>query len=246
MSKLVWDKIDERRYETGVDHGVLYVKDGTSYGTGVVWNGLVSVSEKPSGGEPNAIYADNMKYLNLLSVEEFGATVEAYTYPDEFMECDGSASIYSGAVNGVTIEGQKRKPFGLCYRTKIGSEADEDLGYKIHLIYEAKAQPSEKTRSTINDSPEAVQFSWELSTTPMTINAKDSNGKDFKPVAHLTIDSTKFNTTALQEKLAALEDKLYGRDAVEADAQAGIEAVAALEPTLLTPDQILTFLTEEG
>ena len=244
MSKLVWDAIDERIYETGVDHGVLYVKDGNSYGNGVVWNGLTTVTEKPSGGEANAIYADNIKYLNLMSAEEFGATVEAYTYPDEFMECDGSASI----ATGVYIEGQTRKSFGLCYRTKVGSEANEDLGYKIHLIYNAKAAPSEKSRSTVNDSPEAVQFSWDVSTVPVVVNAKDSNDKPYKPVAHLIIDSRKFNTTALQAKLAELEEKLYGRDAVEANPSANppVAAVTALEPTLLTPDEIVTLMGEAG
>ncbi len=240
MAKLVWDAVGERFYETGVDHGVLFVKNGSTYATGVVWNGLVSVSENPSGGEANAIYADNIKYLNLMSAEEFGATVEAFTYPDEFAECDGSATI----ATGVSIEGQKRKTFALAYRTKIGNDEDEDLGYKIHIIYDAKATPSEKSRQTINDSPEALQFSWELTTTPIAIKAKDSNGKSYKPVAHLVIDSTKFKTEQEKAKLAELEDTLFGRDAVEASQ--GAEAVTELTSTLLTPDQIITLLTENG
>lgn len=238
MSRLVWDATDERIYETGVDHGVLYVKDGNTYENGVVWNGLSSVTEKPSGGEANAIYADNIKYLNMMSAEEFGATVEAYTYPDEFMECDGSRMV----VPGIIIEGQTRKSFGLTYRTRIGSEDDADLGYKIHLIYNAKAAPSEKTRSTVNDSPEATQFSWELTTTPSVPTAVDSNDKPYKPVAHLVIRSTDFKTEPEKEKLKLLEDTLYGRDA----SGSGQNAVTALEPTLLSLDEIITLLGEQG
>lgn len=237
MSKLVWDAIDERIYESGVDHGVLYVKDGDTYGEGVVWNGLTAVTEKPSGGEANAQYADNIKYLNLTSAEEFGATIEAFTYPDEFMACDGSVAL----ATGLYANGQKRKSFGLCYRTKVGSEADEDLGYKIHIIYNAKAAPTEKARNTINDSPEIVNFSWDLTTTPMVINAVDSNDKPYRPVAHIELDSRKFNTEALKAKLQSIEDQLYGRDATT-----GTNAVTALTPTLLTPDQIIAIITAVG
>ena len=203
MSKLVWDKTGERIYETGVDHGVLYVQstDG-SYPKGVVWNGLISVSESPSGGEPEALWADNMKYLNLMSAEEFGATIECYTYPDEFAECDGSAEL----ATGVFIGQQKRKAFGMSYRTLVGNDVDSnDHGYKIHCIYGALASPSEKGYSTVNDSPEAITFSYELSTTPVNVEG-------FKPTACLTIDSTKVDA----EKLAALEAILYGANSEEA------------------------------
>lgn len=237
MSKLVWDAVGERFYETGLDRGVLFVGDGAGgYETGVAWNGLTSVSENPSGGEANAVYADNIKYLNLTSETEFGATVEALTYPPEFAECDGSAAI----APGVIIEGQRRKNFALCYRTKVGNDEDEDYGYKIHIIYGAKASPSEKSRQTINDSPETVTFSWELTTTPVKVTVLDPNGKPYKPVAHLVIDSTLFTTTALKEKLAALEEILYGRDA---DSE---HSITALEPTLKTPDEIYTLMTSNG
>ena len=174
MSKLVWDKTGERLYETGVDHGVLYpIQAGGLYNKGVAWNGLTAVTESPSGAEASPIYADNIKYLNLMSAEEFGATIEAYTYPDEFAECDGSAEI----ATGVTIGQQARKVFGLSYRTVIGNDVDSnDYGYKLHLIYGALAAPSEKGYTTINDSPEAITFSWEVSTTPVNVTG-------FKPTA---------------------------------------------------------------
>ncbi len=203
MSKLVWDQTGARLYETGVKKGVLYVQssDG-SYPKGVAWNGLTAVTENPSGAEASDLYADDIKYLSLMSAEEFGATVEAYTYPTEFEECDGSASI----ADGVTIGQQTRRAFGLCYRTVLGNDVSgEDYGYKLHLIYGAKASPSEKGYSTINDSPDAVTFSWELNTTPVEVSG-------FKPTASLTIDSTKCDT----EKLAALENILYGTEDVEA------------------------------
>ena len=203
MSKLVWDKTGERYYETGVDHGVLYPlsSEGT-YNKGVAWNGLISVSESPSGAEPEALWADNMKYLNLMSAEEFGATIECYTYPEEFAECDGSAEI----APGVMIGQQKRKTFGMAYRTLIGNDVDgTDHGYKLHLIYGALASPSEKGYNTVNDSPEAITFSYELSTTPVNV-------EDFKPTASLTIDSTKVDAG----KLAELEAILFGSEAEEA------------------------------
>lgn len=203
MSKLVWDQTGERIYETGVKNGVLYVQGvGGTYDKGVAWNGLTAVTESPSGAEATPLYADDIKYLNLMSNEEFGATIEAYTYPEEFAECDGSASI----AKGVYIGQQARKTFGLSYRTVIGNDVDSnDYGYKLHLIYGALAAPSEKAYATINDSPEAITFSWEITTTPVNV-------KGFKPTASVTIDSTKVEA----EKLAALEAILYGTEEKEA------------------------------
>ena len=203
MSKLVWDITGDRLYETGVDHGVLYpIQSGGVYNKGVVWNGLTAVTESPSGAEANPLYADNIKYLNLISAEEFGATIEAYTYPDEFMECDGSAELAPGVYMGQ----QSRKTFGLCYRTVLGNDVDNNgHGYKLHLIYGALAAPSEKGYTTINDSPEAITFSWEVKTTPVNVTGG-------KPTACLTIDSTKVD----KEKLAALEAILYGDESKEA------------------------------
>lgn len=203
MSKLVWDQTGERRYETGVKQGVLYPQStGGSYPKGVAWNGLTAVTESPSGAEATPLYADDIKYLSLMSVEEFGATIEAYTYPDEFAECDGSATI----ADGVTIGQQKRKAFGLCYKTVLGNDIDNnDYGYKLHLIYGAVAAPSEKAYATINDSPEAITFSWEITTTPVEVAG-------FKPTASVTIDSTKVDST----KLKSLEDILYGSESKEA------------------------------
>lgn len=203
MAKLVWDKTGERIYETGTKNGVLYVRDENgTYPGGVAWNGLTAVTQSPSGAEPTPLWADDIKYLNLISAEEFGATIEAYTYPEEFEVCDGSAAI----APGVTIGQQKRKMFGLSYKTIIGNDVDEnDYGYKIHLIYGAIAAPSEKAYATINDSPEAITFSWEVSTTPVEVPG-------FKPTAILTIDST----TVEASKLSALETILYGDEEVEA------------------------------
>ena len=203
MSKLVWDKTDERIYETGVNKGVLYPYSTQSkaYSEGVVWNGLTGVTESPSGAEATALYADNIKYLNLLSTEEFGATVEAYTYPDEFAECNGEATLTTGVVAGQ----QKRTMFGMAYQTRIGNADDPEAGYKIHLIYGAKAAPSEKAYATINDSPEAITFSWELSTTPVEIEG-------FKPTASIVIDSTKVDAS----RLADLEAILYGSNSSNA------------------------------
>ena len=197
MARLEWDKIGERVYESGVDHGVLYVMDGTgAYGTGVVWNGLTAVTESPSGAEPNPQYADNIKYLNLISAEEFGATIEAYTYPNEFEQCDGTASL----APGITIGQQARKTFGFSYRTKVGNDVEgQDAGYKLHLVYGALAAPSERAYSTINDSPEAITFSWEVTTTAVAVEGH-------KPTAILTIDSTLVD----EADLTALEDLLYG------------------------------------
>lgn len=203
MAKLVWDETGKRFYETGVKMGVLYVQQaGGTYNKGVAWNGLTAVTESPSGAEANPMRADDIKYLNLFSAEEFGATVEAYTYPDEFEQCDGSASISTG----VTIGQQERKQFGLCYRTTLGNDVNgNDHGYKLHLIYGAKASPSERAYATINDSPEAITFSWELTTTPVNVSGH-------KPTANLVINSTKVSSAAM----AALEEALYGNTTTEA------------------------------
>lgn len=203
MAKLVWDESGKRLYETGVKMGVLYVQDASgAYPKGVAWNGLTAVNESPSGAEATPLYADDIKYLNLRSAEEFGATIEAYTYPDEFEACDGSAEI----AEGVKIGQQARKSFGLCYRTIVGNDVQgNDFGYKLHLIYGATASPSEKAYATVNDSPEAVTFSWEVTCTPVEV-------PNFKPSASIVIDSTKVDAT----KLAALEAKLYGDATTEA------------------------------
>lgn len=203
MAKLVWDQAGERLYETGVKNGVLYTQgEGGAYSKGVAWNGLTAVTESPSGAEATALYADDIKYLNLMSNEEFGATIEAYTYPEEFAQCDGSAAL----ATGVMIGQQSRKPFGLSYKTTLGNDTiGNDYGYKLHLIYNALAAPSEKSYATINDSPEAITFSWEVTTTPVNVTG-------FKPTACVTIDSTKADKT----KLAALEAILYGSDSEEA------------------------------
>ena len=199
MAKIVWDKTGERYYETGVKQAVLYVQDSSgTYPAGVAWNGITAVSESPSGAEATALYADDTKYLNLMSKEEFSATIEAYTYPTEFEQCDGSANI----ATGVTIGQQARKTFGLCYRTAVGNDIDgSDYGYKLHIIYGALAAPSEKAYATINDSPEAISFSWEVSTTPVTVDG-------FEPTATVTIDSKTIDSS----KLAILEAVLYGQD----------------------------------
>ena len=223
MSKLKWDETGKRFYETGVRNGVLYVMDDTgAYPAGVPWNGLTSVTESPSGAEPTPLYADDAKYLTLMSAEEFGASIEAYTYPDEFAACDGSASIGTG----VTIGQQSRKTFGLCYRTTVGNDIEgEAFGYKLHIIYGALASPSEKAYQTINDSPEAITFSWEVSTTPVAVTG-------FKPTASLVIDSTK----VAEAKLAALEEVLYGKDSTT-------DPVApAVVARLPLPDEIMTLL----
>lgn len=216
MAKLVWDETGKRLYETGVSKGVLYVQtdDGT-YGNGVAWNGLTAVNESPSGAEATPLYADDIKYLELTSTEEYGASIEAYTYPEEFEQCDGSAEL--GA--GVTIGQQPRKAFGFCYRTLIGNDVkNNDYGYKIHIVYGAKAAPSEKAYQTVNDSPEAITFSWELTTTPVNVAGH-------KPTACVTIDSTKVEPA----KLTSIEEALYGSD--------------TKEPKLLLPDEIAAIIT---
>lgn len=228
MSRLTWDNTGERYYETGVKQGVLYpIQTDGKYSKGVAWNGLTAVTESPSGAEATALYADDIKYLNLISNEEFGATIEAYTYPDEFAECDGSASL----VAGVTLGQQKRKTFGLCYRTSIGNDVDgNDHGYKLHLVYGCLAAPSEKAYATINDSPEAITFSWEVSTTPVNVEG-------FKPTSQITIDSTKF-AESQKAKLTELEDILYGKNGTGDDGATG-----ATEARLPLPDEIKTMFT---
>lgn len=216
--RLKWDQTGEKTYETGVSNGVLYPqKSDGSYDHGVAWNGLTSVNESPSGAEPTKIYADNIAYLTLISAEEFGATVEAYTYPDEFAECDGSAEV----ADGVTIGQQDRKAFGMAYKTILGNDTEKNAyGYKLHMIYGATAAPSEKSYATVNDSPEAITLSWELSTTPVEV-------ADRKPTASITIDSTKAN----KEKLKALEDILFGSEEAEA--------------RLPLPDEIITLMKKD-
>lgn len=218
MAALIWDKTGERQFETGVDHGVLYVQkaDGT-YENGVVWNGLTAVTESPDGAEPNDLYADNIKYASLRSAETFGATIEAYMFPEEFMECDGSAAM----ADGVYVGQQSRKPFGFCYRTLIGNDtaSDSDDGYKLHIIYNATASPSDKNYETVNDSPDAITMSWEIDTTPVPVTGK-------KPTATITIDSTKCD----EQKLQTLLDTLYG--------------TASTEPTLPPPDEVIGIFTK--
>ena len=222
MSRIVWDKTGERYYETGVKMGVLYpIQTDGRYSKGVAWNGLTAVTESPSGAEPTPLYADDIKYLNLISNEEFGCTIEAYTYPDEFADCDGSAALAAG----VMIGQQKRKTFGLAYRTAFGNDSDGvDHGYKLHLVYGCLAAPSEKAYATINDSPEAITFSWEVSTTPVSVTG-------FKPTSQITIDSTKVKP----EKLTALEEILYGKDGA---------SDSGVEPRLPLPDEIAALFSE--
>lgn len=225
MSKIEWDKTGEKLYETGVKNGVLYLPDEFgAYTKGVAWNGLTSVKESPSGAEATPLYADDIKYLELTSAEEFGGTLECYTYPDEFAECDGSAEVAPGVIIGQ----QNRKTFGLCYRTTLGNDIKgNEYGYKLHLIYGAKASPSEKAYSTINDSPEAITFSYEISTTPVNVTGH-------KPTASLIVDSTKVSA----EKMAALEDLLYGKD--------GVESSPNNNPRLPLPDEVITLLKDNS
>lgn len=223
MSRIKWDEAGERLYETGVKNGVLYPQVGAAYPKGVPWNGLTAVTESPSGAEATPLYADDMKYLELRSAEEFGVTIEAYMYPDEFKECDGSKEV----APGVTIGQQERKPFGLCYRTTLGNDTDKnDHGYKLHLVYGGTASPSEKGYTTINDNPEAITFSWEVTTTPVAVNVEGC-----KATSSLTIDSTKVD----KDKLKSLEDILFGTDATSGE---GTEARLPL------PDEVITLLKD--
>ena len=219
MAVITWDETGKRFYETGVDHGVLYpISEAGKYTPGVAWNGLTALTETPEGAEIEDLYADNIKYLSLLSAETFGGTIEAYTYPDEFMECDGSKELSAGVV----AYQQTRKTFGLCYRTVLGNDVDgNDKGYKLHLIYGCKASVSERAYSTINDSPEAITFSWEFKSTPVTVSKAG-----FKPTSCIVIDSTK----VAKEKMTLLEEKLYGG--------------ASTEPELPLPDEVLSIIGE--
>lgn len=234
MSKLTWDASGTRFYEKGVNHGVLYPWDDTlnnnagGYGTGVAWNGLTGVTESPDGAEATDLWADNIKYASMRSAETFGGTIEAYTFPDEFYACDGSAT----PVSGMNMGQQARKSFGLCYRTEVGNDQNDSLGYKLHLVYGCKCSPSEKAYETINDSPDAITMSWEFDTTPVDVQI---NNVDYKPVSCITIDSTKFNTTTTQAYLKALEDVLYGVDAGD--------GVTASTPRLPLPAEVYSLLT---
>lgn len=223
MSKLVWDVDATRTYETGTDHGVLYPRaDAGNYPSGTAWNGLTGFTESPSGAEPTDLYADNIKYLTMRSAETLGGTLTAYTYPPEFEACDGSASL----TDGVVIGQQSRRAFGFSYRSVLGNDvAGNDYGYKIHLLYGCTASPSEKAYNSINDSPDAIQFSWSITTTPVNVTG-------YKPTANLVIDSTAFKTDAAKARLAALEDILYGT--AEEDAR------------LPLPDEVLTILSAAG
>jgi hypothetical protein len=229
MTKLIWDKTGDRTYETGVDHGVLFEIDvAGEYSTGVAWNGLTTVTESPSGAEASPQYADNIKYLNLISIEQFGGTIEAFTYPVEFEKYDGNAQ----PTPGLSVGQQPRRPFGFCYRTRFGNDTESTgYGYKLHLVYGAVAKPSEKAYATINDSPEAISFSWEITTNPVQVGT--IGGVDYAPTASLTIDSTKVDPT----KLAALETVLYG-DASNDPAMplpADVIAMMSSATTLATP-----------
>lgn len=220
MAKLMWDQTGEKYFELGVSHGVLYPYAANAYGKGVAWNGLTQVSENPSGAEANAIWADNIKYANIISSEDFGCTIEAFAYPPEFEACDGSASL----AEGVTIGQQKRKMFGFCYRTEISSDAEEadetqEAGYKLHLVYGCMAAPSSKDRNTINENPDPMTMSWDVSTTPVPVTGH-------RPTAHLIIDSRRADAT----KLKALEAILYGSDSAGSD--------TGTDPRLPLPDEI--------
>lgn len=250
MTKLAWDQVGERQYETGVDHGVLYIPDVTgSYVSGFAWNGLTTVTESPSGAEANPQYADNIKYLNLLSIEQFGGTFEAFTYPDEFGQCDGTAE----PTPGIAIGQQNRRVFGLSYRTKLGNDLDSDAGYKLHLVYGALAAPSEKAYATVNDSPEALGFSWDFTTTPVDVPGTNPlTGKPYKPTATFVIDSTKVNATALN----TLMDLLYGTvgtdpslplpAAVIALFAGTVTTVAPTPPTFVSGTNTITIPTVTG
>lgn len=233
MGQIVWDTIGEHFYENGVDHCVLYPINNTTneYDTGVAWNGITSISESPSGADANKQWADNINYLTLYGAEEFGASIEAYTYPDEFAECDGSAQL----VNGVYVGQQPRRGFGLSYRTKVGNDTvGQDLAFKLHLIYGCRASPSDRGYETINDSPEPINFSWEITTTPIMVSGH-------KPTASLVIDSREFTTEAARKKLNDFMDIIYGRNATS-----GTGAVTELTPRLPLPDEVKSLLTVSG
>lgn len=207
MSKIKWDQIGEKKYKTGVDHGVLYPQKNGAYPKGVAWNGLTAVNKTPSGAEDNKLHADNMQYLNLKSAETLGLTIECYMYPDEWAECNGEAEL----ADGVFLGQQRRNTFGFCFRNKLGNDTEgEDYGFELNLVYGCSASPSEQSNQTINDSPEAATFSYEVSTTPINVSGVGPDGKPYKPAASITVDSTKVS----REKLTALEEILYGKDGV--------------------------------
>ena len=226
MPRLVWHAANTKKYENGVRNVVLYVKNGTNgaYANGVAWNGVTAISEKPTGADTSAVYADDEKYLNIISNEDFTASIEALCYPDEFAECDGTKEI----VSGFTATQQKRVPFALCYRTNVGDETDEEKGFKLHIIYGCLASPTEKGYTTMNDNKEPMNFSWEITTTPVEI------GTGFRPTAHVEIDSTKYTETAAKARLDSLIDALYGSDSPSA------------QPTLKMPGEIKTILQASG
>jgi len=224
MSVLLWDKVGERKYETGVDHVVLYKMENGAYSAGVAWNGVSAISQSPSGAEANAVWADNIKYLNILSNEDFAASLEAYMYPDEWEECDGLRS----PASGLTMGQQARKSFGLTWRTLIGNdEVGTDYGYKIHFLWNGLAAPAERANNTVNDSPEAMTMSWEISTTAPTMTSTDASGKVYRPTAHMEIDSTKIDASIL----ATIEELIYGTESTD--------------PTLPTPDELISIVTGE-
>lgn len=230
MAKIKWDQIGEKKYKTGVDHGVLYPQKGGAYPKGVAWNGLISVTKSPSGAEDNPLYADNMKYLNLKSAEQLGLTIECYMYPDEWAECNGETEL----ADGVMLGQQRRNTFGFVYRNKLGNDTEgEDYGFELNLIYGCSAAPSEQANQTINDSPEAATFSYEVTTTPIDVSGVGADGKPYKPVASITIDSTKVD----RAKLTELEGILYGTDG---------ESGAGTEPRLPLPDEIKTLFATTG
>lgn len=225
MTKLLWDQVGERTYETGVDHGVLYLPNNVgAYDNGYAWNGLITVTESPSGAESNAQYADNIKYLDIQSAEEFSGTIEAFTYPDEFALCDGSAMV----AGGIAIAQQARRPFGFSYRTIVGNDVlGNNYGYKLHLVYSAKVAPSERAYGTVNDSPEPITFSWEFSTTPVPVGVID--GVEYKPTSTIVIDSTKVDADAL----ADLEDILYGTSGTDPRLPMPAEVIALFSGTIV-------------
>ena len=230
MSKLLWDATGEHYFQTGIDHGVLYPMVNNAYPLGVAWNGLTGVTETPEGAEANAKYADNIKYLNLYSAETFKCTVKCFTYPDEFAPCNGEVS-----VGGLTIGQQSRQAFGLAYRTIVGNEnLGNDYGYKLHLVYNCHATPSERDFQTVNDSPDAIEFSYEVETTPVTLTSKDANDNVYKPTSLLVIDSTKFTTQEQKNKLKTLEDALFGTD--------GEGGATGSDPYLPLPDAVISML----
>lgn len=231
MSKLVWDATGDHLYETGISNGVLYVWGSSSYGKGVAWNGLTAVTEKPTGADKTSLWADNIKYLNLRAAEEFEGTIEAYTYPDEFMECNGEKDVGSSTKMGMTVGQQGRKTFALCYRTEVGNDTDGNAhGYKLHIVYGASVSPSERGYETINDSPSAITFSWDFSTVPVPFNSTGALAS-LKPTALVVLDSR----TVGETKMTTIENSLYGTDASGGG--------SATDPTLLTPDQIYAIVS---